>query len=99
MTASPPGEASLVEADDARVAIDGVVAIDRLTLRAGGDRVLFAGDAAALFAALTHVPLGLRGAAAVSRSSMPSEAMTRRTPAAYIAASGRVTVPPPEASA
>jgi ABC-2 type transport system ATP-binding protein len=51
-------------AEDARIAVDGVIAIERLTSTSGGDRLLFAGDTSALFAALTNVALGLRGAAA-----------------------------------
>jgi ABC-2 type transport system ATP-binding protein len=50
----------LLVAEEARIAVDGVVAIDRLSLSTTGDHVLFAGDPAALFAALTGVPLSSR---------------------------------------
>lgn len=50
----------LLVAQEARIAVDGVVAIDRLSLSTTGDHVLFAGDPAALFAALTGVPLSSR---------------------------------------
>ena len=54
--AAPP----LLVAEEARIAVDGVVAIDRLTFSATGDHLLFAGDPAALFAAITGVPLSSR---------------------------------------
>jgi ABC-2 type transport system ATP-binding protein len=47
----------VLEAEEARVAVDGVTAIDRLTLTTSGDHVLVGGDARALFAAITGVPL------------------------------------------
>jgi ABC-type multidrug transport system ATPase subunit len=50
----------LLLAEEARVAVDGVVVIDRLSLVTTGDHVLFAGDPSALFAALTGVPLSSR---------------------------------------
>jgi ABC-2 type transport system ATP-binding protein len=50
----------LLLAEDARIAVDGVVAIDRLSLSAIGDHLLFAGDPSALFAAITGVPLSSR---------------------------------------
>ncbi|WP_437598950.1 ABC transporter ATP-binding protein [Sorangium sp. So ce590] len=50
--AGPP----LLDARAARIAVDDVVAIDALTAEARGDRVLCAGDAGALFAALTGIP-------------------------------------------
>ncbi|MFO0760418.1 MAG: ABC transporter ATP-binding protein [Byssovorax sp.] len=62
----------LLVADQARIAVDGAVAIDRLTLATRGDRVLFAGDAGALFAAVTQVPLSARiGALAASPTARP----------------------------
>ena len=53
----------VLHAEDARVAIDDVVAIDHVTLRARGDRILCTGEAEPLFAALTAVPLRSRGGA------------------------------------
>lgn len=50
----------LLLAEEARVAVDGVVVIDRLSLVTTGDHVLFAGDPSALFAALSGVPLSSR---------------------------------------
>ncbi|MFS8067918.1 MAG: ABC transporter ATP-binding protein, partial [Byssovorax sp.] len=50
----------LLRAEEARVAVDGVVVIDRLSLVTTGDHVLFAGDPSALFAALSGVPLSSR---------------------------------------
>jgi ABC-2 type transport system ATP-binding protein len=43
-------------AEDARIAVDGVAAIERLSLVTAGDRVLLAGDAGALIAAILGVP-------------------------------------------
>jgi ABC-2 type transport system ATP-binding protein len=57
---STPPPAPLLVAEEARIAVDGVVAIDRLTFSAIGDHLLFAGDPAALFAAITGVPLSSR---------------------------------------
>ncbi len=57
---APPPPPPLLVAEEARIAVDGVVAIDRLSLSTIGDHVLFAGDPAALFAALTGVPLSSR---------------------------------------
>lgn len=54
--ARPP----LLVAAEARIAVDGVVAIDHLTLSTTGDRVLFAGEAGALLAAITQVPMSAR---------------------------------------
>ena len=48
--------APLFAAREARVAIDGAVAIDALTLESKGDRLLFAGDVGALLSVLTGVP-------------------------------------------
>jgi ABC-2 type transport system ATP-binding protein len=73
---SPP----LVEADEARVAVDGVLAIERLSLVTIGDRVVFAGDPGALFAVLTGVPRSAGGAGRVLAATrgddaeMPGEA-------------------------
>lgn len=44
-------------AEEARVAVDGVTAIDRLTLTTAGDHVLLGGDARALLGAITGVPI------------------------------------------
>jgi ABC-2 type transport system ATP-binding protein len=52
----------LLRAADARIAVDDVVAIEKLSLETRGDRVLFVGEVDELFAALTAVPLGARGA-------------------------------------
>ena len=57
---STPPPPPLLVAEEARIAVDGVVAIDRLTFSAVGDHLLFAGDPAALFAAITGVPLSSR---------------------------------------
>lgn len=59
--------APVLVAAEARIAVDGVVAFDRLTLSTTGDRVLFAGDVSALFGAITQVPLSTRlGAGALT---------------------------------
>jgi ABC-2 type transport system ATP-binding protein len=63
----------ILHAEDARIAIDDVVAIDRLTVRARGDRVLCTGEAEALFAALTVVPLRSRSSRPVD-DELPGEA-------------------------
>jgi ABC-2 type transport system ATP-binding protein len=68
-TARPP----ILHAEDARIAIDDVVAIDRLTVRARGDRVLCTGEIEALFAALTAVPLRSRSSR-VEDDELPGEA-------------------------
>jgi ABC-2 type transport system ATP-binding protein len=47
----------LLSAIEARIAVDGVTAIDRLTLETRGDHVAIAGDPRSLFAAITGVPL------------------------------------------
>lgn len=67
MTALAP----LFEAVEARVTIDGTVAIDRLSLVTKGDRVLFAGDTTALLAAIGGVPIARRE----SSDAPPSEAI------------------------
>jgi ABC-2 type transport system ATP-binding protein len=46
----------VILAEDARIAVDGVAAIERLSLATTGDRVLLAGDAGALLSAITGVP-------------------------------------------
>jgi ABC-2 type transport system ATP-binding protein len=61
----------LCEAEGARVAVDGVTAIDALSFATAGDRALFVGDAAALFAAIGGVPLGARAPTIAGRSSDP----------------------------
>ncbi len=55
---SPP----LIEAREARLLVDGAVAMERLTLATVGDRVVLAGDAGALLGALTGVPRSAGGA-------------------------------------
>ena len=48
---------ALLSASEARIAIDGVTAIERLTLESRGDHVAIAGEPRALMAAITGVPL------------------------------------------
>ena len=67
---SPP---PVLHAEDARITIDDVVAIDHLTIRARGDRVLCTGESEALFAVLTAVPLRSR-APSHDDAAMPGEA-------------------------
>ena len=78
MTDAPPPAPppSLLVAEEARIAVDGVVAIDRLSLSTIGDHVLFAGDPAALFAALTGVPLSSRRGARPALTSKAARAAT-----------------------
>jgi len=64
---------SVLHAEDARIAVDDVVAIEKLTVRTRGDRVLCAGDTEVLFALLTGVPLRSRSRL-VSEDDMPGEA-------------------------
>jgi ABC-2 type transport system ATP-binding protein len=52
-----PEAPPLLAATHARIAVDDVIAIEDLSLVTHGDRVLFVGDAAVLFAALSGVPL------------------------------------------
>ncbi|MRG94686.1 ABC transporter ATP-binding protein [Polyangium spumosum] len=68
-----PAPPPVLHAEDARVTIDDVVAIDHLTVRARGDRVLCTGEAEALFALLTAVPLRSR-APWHDEAAMPGEA-------------------------
>lgn len=68
-----PSGAPLLEAVDARISIDDVVAIDRLSLATRGDRVFLAGDVEALFAALTGVSRAARSRDAAI-DDMPGEA-------------------------
>jgi ABC-2 type transport system ATP-binding protein len=63
----------VLHAEDARIAVDDVVAIEQLTVRTRGDRVLCAGDTEVLFAALTGVPLRSRSRL-VAEDDMPGEA-------------------------
>jgi ABC-2 type transport system ATP-binding protein len=71
----------LLEAHEARITLDGVIAVDRLTLVTEGDRVVFAGDCGALFAAITGVPRSAGGGGRVpagggdreDRAEMPGE--------------------------
>lgn len=62
-------EVPLLAAEGARIAIDGVVAVDRLTLVTSGDRAVFAGDPGALLSAITGVPRSASGAARAASSS------------------------------
>lgn len=64
----------LLAATDARVAVDGVTALDRLTLETRGDHVLLAGDTRALFAAITGVPLADPAAEPGEEGELPGEA-------------------------
>lgn len=63
----------LLVANEARIAIDDIVAIDRLTLSTRGDRVLLVGDVEALFSALTGVSRAAR-APDVGVDDLPGEA-------------------------
>jgi ABC-2 type transport system ATP-binding protein len=68
----------LLEAREASVAVDGVVAIERLSVVTEGERVVLAGDVGALFAALTGVPRSAGGGvggrvAGDDESEMPGE--------------------------
>lgn len=65
--------APLLEAADARIAVDDVIAVERLTFAARGERVLIAGETEALFAALTGVPLAARTGKG-SSDELPGEA-------------------------
>jgi ABC-2 type transport system ATP-binding protein len=47
----------LLEAREARIAVDGVLAFDRLDITTEGERVFFVGDTTALFAAITNCPV------------------------------------------
>jgi ABC-2 type transport system ATP-binding protein len=69
VTAVPP----LLEAREARIAVDGVVAVESLTLAATGDRVVFAGDAGALFAAISGVPRSAGGGGRVPGTGGPGD--------------------------
>jgi ABC-2 type transport system ATP-binding protein len=64
---------AVFHADEARISVDDVVAMEKLTVRSRGDRVLCAGDTEVLFAALTGVPLRSRSRS-VSEDDMPGEA-------------------------
>lgn len=64
VTLGGPREAPpVLAASEARIAVDGVTAIARLTFTTTGDHVMIAGDPRALFAALTGVPVSSSGAA------------------------------------
>lgn len=63
----------VLQAEDARIAVDDVVAMEKLTVHTRGERVLCAGDTEVLFAALTGVPLRARSRA-VAEDDMPGEA-------------------------
>lgn len=75
--------APLLEAEGARVAIDDVVAIDRLTLMTRGDRVVLAGDPGALVAAVTGVP---RSSLGRDRGEPAADAPATRTGEAHVTA-------------
>lgn len=72
--AAPPPP--LLVAEEARIAVDGVVAIDKLSFASIGDHLLFAGDPAALFAALSGVPLSSRRGARPALSGKAARAAT-----------------------
>ncbi|APR84002.1 Molybdenum transport ATP-binding protein ModC [Minicystis rosea] len=67
-------QAPLLAASEARIAVDGVTAIDRLTLETKGDHVVLAGDVTALFAAITGVPLADPRAGEAEEGELPGEA-------------------------
>lgn len=67
----------LIDASDVRIAVDGVAAIEGLSLATRGDRVVFAGDPGALIAAISGTPLSSGGrahAAASPDEELPGEA-------------------------
>jgi ABC-2 type transport system ATP-binding protein len=66
-------EEPLLRAREARIAVDDVVAMDRLTFDAPGDRVLLVGEVTELVAVLTGVPLAARARRDVSEE-LPGEA-------------------------
>ncbi len=70
---SDAGTPPILHAQDARVAIDDVVALDHLTVASRGERVLCVGEVEALFAALTCVPLRAR-VHAIEDDDLPGEA-------------------------
>ena len=61
-------------AEDARIAVDGVAAIERLSLVTTGDRVLLAGDAGALLSAITGVPRAAVAPSDEEDEGLPGEA-------------------------
>jgi ABC-2 type transport system ATP-binding protein len=62
-SAPPP----LLQAEDARIAVDDVIVVDRLTLTTRGARVLVVGDGAPLAAAIMGTSLAARGAGLTRR--------------------------------
>jgi ABC-2 type transport system ATP-binding protein len=56
-------EVPLLEAHEARIDVDGVAAVERLSLVSKGDLLVLAGDTGALVAALTGVPRAASGGA------------------------------------
>ena len=62
-----------LRAVEARIAVDDVVAVDRLTVETRGDRVLLVGEVDELVAVLTGVPLASRARRA-SSDDLPGEA-------------------------
>jgi len=67
--------APLLEAHEARVAVDGVIAVDKLSLVTAGDRVILAGDAGALLGAITGVPRAAGGHARVAAADADDAAL------------------------
>jgi ABC-2 type transport system ATP-binding protein len=65
-------DSAVIAALDARISVDGAVAIDRLTLVTQGDRVVLAGDPAALLAAITGASLS--PGASIEDDELPGEA-------------------------
>src|SRR6185437_10691627 len=70
-----PARPALFEAHEARVAVDGVVAVDRLSVVTAGDRVVLAGDAGALLAAITGAPRVAGGGARIAVGGMDGAAL------------------------
>lgn len=109
--AQGPPQTPLIEAREARIAVDGVIAIERLTLATTGDRVVLAGDVGALLGALTGVPrsAGGGGRVRVTRAGddleLPGEAYVVAgslrlagksvAEAAHVATTGAAALDPP----
>lgn len=62
-------DAPLFEAHEARIDVDGVAAVEHLSLVTKGDRVVLAGDTGALMAALTGAPRRAAGGGRVAGAS------------------------------
>lgn len=71
MSESP--EFPVLHAENARIAIDDVVALEKLNVRTRGERILCSGDTEVLFAALTGVPLRSRSRT-LTDEDLPGEA-------------------------